>query len=89
MGVVFSLLKDNKKETDVEYPSQLVSMPKPVQKRPKAYSDEDIIELFSAMVDEEGRPDNEEKARYLFFLHTGCREQEVVFMTRWKTSFSQ
>ena len=30
MGVVFSLLKDNKKETDVEYPSQLVSMPKPV-----------------------------------------------------------
>ena len=89
MGVVFSLLKDNKKETDVEYPSQLVSMPKPVQKRPKAYSDEDIVELFSAMVDEEGQPDNEEKARYLFFLHTGCREQEVMYATWDDVDFKQ
>jgi integrase len=89
MGVVFSLLKDNRKETDVEYPSQLVSMPKPVQKRPKAYSDEDIIELFSSMVAEGGRPDNEEKARYLFFLHTGCREQEVMYATWDDVDFKQ
>jgi integrase len=53
MGVIFSLLKDHTRETGVEYASKLVSMPKPVQKRPKAYTDEDINKLFGAMVDEE------------------------------------
>ena len=72
MGVIFSLLKDNKKETGVEYPSQLVSLTEPVQSRAKTYSTEDISNLFSAM-------NAEEKARYMFFLHTGCREQEVMY----------
>jgi hypothetical protein len=42
MGVIFSMLKDNQKETGVEYPSKLVSLPEPVQSRPKAYSNDDI-----------------------------------------------
>jgi integrase/recombinase XerD len=82
MGVVFSLLKDNKKETGVEYPSQLVSMPEPVQSRPKAYSPEDILKLFEVMNDEE-------RVRYLFFLHTGCREQEVMYGTWDDVDFKQ
>lgn len=82
MGVVFSLLKDNKQETGVEYPSQLVSLPEPVQARPKAYSNEDIVKLFSTMTDEE-------KVRYIFFLHTGCREQEVMYATWDDIDFKQ
>ncbi len=74
MGVVFSMLKDYSRETGVEYPSKLVSLPEPVQKRPKAYSNEDIGKLFAVM-------NEEERTRYLFFLHTGCREQEVQYAT--------
>lgn len=74
MGVIFSMLKDNKKETGVEFASKLVSLPEPVQSRPKAYPNEEIIQLFGAMT-------AEEKVRYLFFLHTGCREQEVMYAT--------
>src|SRR5260370_21571794 len=82
MGVIFSMLKDNKKETGVEYPSQLVSLPEPVRSRPKAYPNEEIVTLFSAMTDEE-------KVRYLFFLHTGCREQEVMYATWDDVDFRQ
>jgi len=82
MGVIFSMLKDNRKETGVDYPSQLVSLPEPVRSRPKAYSNEDIVKLFQTM-------DAEEKARYLFFLHTGCREQEVMYGTWDDVDFKQ
>jgi integrase/recombinase XerD len=74
MGIVFSLLKKFKKETGVEYASELVSIPKPVSSRPKAYSNEDIDTLWANM-------DGEEDLRYLFFLTTGCREQEVMHAT--------
>lgn len=82
MGVVFSLLKDYKSETGVEHASKLVSLPKPVQSRPKAYTSEELVQLFGAMSDEE-------RARYLFFLHTGCREQEVQFATWDEVDFKQ
>lgn len=82
MGVIFSMLKDNKKETGVEFASKLVSLPEPVQSRPKAYANEEIIQLFSAMT-------AEERVRYLFFLHTGCREQEVMYATWDDVDFKQ
>src|SRR5260370_30820116 len=82
MGVIFSMLKDNKKETGVESPSQLVSLPEPVRSRPKAYPTEEIITLLETMTDEE-------KVRYLFFLHTGCREQEVMYATWEDVEFKQ
>jgi integrase/recombinase XerD len=74
MGIVFSLLKKFKKETGVEYASELVSIPKPVSSRPKAYSNDDVDTLWANM-------DGEEDLRYLFFLTTGCREQEVMHAT--------
>ena len=74
MGIVFSLLKDFKKETGVEYASELVSVAKPVSSRPKAYSNEEIDQLWTNM-------DPEEDLRYSFFLSTGCREQEVMYAT--------
>ena len=48
MGVIFSLLKDYARETGVEHPSKLVSLPEPVQKRAKAYSNEEIAKLFQS-----------------------------------------
>jgi integrase/recombinase XerD len=74
MGIVFSLLKKFKKETGVEYASELVSIPKPVSSRPKAYTNEEIDGLWALM-------DPEEDLRYSFFLSTGCREQEVQYAT--------
>ena len=74
MSIVFSFLKKFKKETGVEYASELVSIPKPVSSRPKAYSNEDIDTLWANM-------DGEEDLRYLFFLTTGSREQEVMHAT--------
>ncbi len=74
MGVIFSMLKDNKKETGVEYAAQLVSLPEPLHTRPKAYADDEIPKLFDVMT-------AEERVRYLFFLHTACREQEVQYAT--------
>lgn len=74
MGVIFSLLKPYEHETRVKHPSKLVSVPKPVAARPKAYTPEDVTTLVGVM-------DEEEHARYIFFLHTGCREQEVQYMT--------
>src|SRR6266699_962787 len=53
MGVIFSMLKDNKKETAVEYAAQLVSLPEPLHTRPKAYADDEIPKLFGVMTDEE------------------------------------
>jgi integrase/recombinase XerD len=82
MGVIFSLLKDYARETGVEHPSKLVSLPEPVQKRAKAYSNEEIGKLFQVM-------DADDKLRYLFFLHTGCREQEVTFATWNDVDFRQ
>ena len=46
MGVIFSMLKDNKKETGVEYAAQLVSLPEPLHTRPKAYAEDEIPKLF-------------------------------------------
>jgi len=74
MGVIFSMLKDNKKETGVEYAAQLVSLPEPLHTRPRAYADDEIPKLFGVMT-------AEERVRYLFFLHTACREQEVQYAT--------
>ena len=82
MGVVFSMLKDHQRETGVEYPSKLVSLPDVTEETVETYSDEQIIQLFSAM-------NPEEKARYLFFLHTGCREQEVMYATWDDVDFKQ
>jgi integrase/recombinase XerD len=74
MGIVFSLLKKHVLETGVEYASKLVKVAKPVSSRPKAYLNEDIDTLWANM-------DGEEDLRYLFFLTTGCREQEVMHAT--------
>jgi integrase len=74
MGVVFSLLKDHRKETGVEEPSKLVKLPKVQTVKAKAYSKEELQKLFGAM-------NEAEYLRYLFFVHTGCREQEVQFAT--------
>ena len=82
MGVIFSMLKHYVRETGVQHPSKLVSLPEPVQKRAKAYSNEDITKLFEVMT-------ADEKFRYLFFLHTGCREQEVMYATWDDVDFRQ
>ena len=82
MGVIFSMLKDYARETGVEHPSKLVSLPEPLQKPAKAYCNEEIAKLFQVM-------DADEKLRYLFFLHTGCREQEVTYATWNDVDFPQ
>jgi hypothetical protein len=78
MGVIFSMVKDNKKETGVEYAAQLVSLPEPLHTRPKAYADDEIPELFGVMT-------VGERVHYLFFLHTACREKEVQYATHSST----
>lgn len=70
MGHIFSLLKAN----GVANSSKLVKLRKVVPSKPKAYNAEDLQKLFAAM-------DAEEYVRYLFFLSTGCREQEVSYAT--------
>lgn len=70
MGFVFSLLKAN----GVDRPSKLIKLPKVQRTRTKAYNAEDLTKLFVAMT-------AEEYLRYLFFLRTGCREQEVQYAT--------
>jgi integrase len=72
MGIVFALLKRHKKETGVQEASTLVTLPKVISKKAKAYSKEEAVQLFSKMTEEE-------YIRYTFFLHTGAREQEVAF----------
>ena len=72
MGFVFSLLKAN----GIEKPSKLIKLPKVQRTRTKAYNSEELTKLFAAMT-------NEEYLRYLFFVRTGCREQEVQYAT-WK-----
>jgi integrase/recombinase XerD len=74
MGVVFSLLKSNKAETGVDEPSTLVKLKAVESNRPKAYSKDETSKLFSTM-------SSEEYLRYTFFMHTGCREQEVMYAT--------
>jgi integrase/recombinase XerD len=68
MGFVFSLLKAN----GVERSSRLIKLPKVQRTRTKAYNAEDLAKLFAAMTPEE-------YLRYLFFVRTGCREQEVQY----------
>lgn len=70
MGFVFSLLKAN----GVERSSKLVKLPKIQRVRTKAYNSDDLAQLFAVMTPEE-------YLQYLFFLRTGCREQEVQFAT--------
>lgn len=72
MGFVFSLLKAN----GVEKPSKRIRLPKVQRTRTKAYNSEELTKLFAAMTPEE-------YLRYLFFVRTGCREQEVQYAT-WK-----
>src|ERR1700694_5486801 len=72
MGFVFSLLKAN----GVEKPSKLIKLPKVQRTRTKAYNPDELSKLFAAMTPEE-------YLRYLFFVRTGCREQEVQYAT-WK-----
>ena len=72
MGLVFSLLKAN----GVEKPSKLIKLPKVQRTRTKAYNPDELSRLFAAMAPEE-------YLRYLFFVRTGCREQEVQYAT-WK-----
>jgi integrase len=68
MGFVFSLLKAN----GVERSSRLIKLPKVQRTRTKAYNSEALTKLFAAMTPEE-------YLRYLFFVRTGCREQEVQY----------
>lgn len=70
MGFVFSLLKAN----GIERSSKLVKLPKVQRTLAKAYSSEELTKLFAVMTPEE-------YLRYLFFLRTGCREQEVEYAT--------
>ena len=72
MGFVFSLLKGN----GVDRSSKLIKLPKVQRTRTKAYNPDELSKLFAAMTPEEYR-------RYLFFVRTGCREQEVQYAT-WK-----
>src|ERR1700733_8024887 len=72
MGFVFSLLKAN----GVDKPSKLIKLPKVQRTRTKAYNSDELTKLFAAMTPEE-------YLRYLFFVRTGCREQEVQYAT-WK-----
>ena len=72
MGFVFSLLKAN----GVEKSSKLIKLPKVQRTRTKAYNPSELSALFAAMTPEE-------YLRYLFFVRTGCREQEVQYAT-WK-----
>jgi integrase len=69
---VFSLLKAN----GVEKSSKLIKLPKVQRTRTKAYNPDELSKLFAAMTPEE-------YLRYLFFVRTGCREQEVQYAT-WK-----
>ena len=66
MGFIFSLLKANV----VERSSRLIKLPKAQRTRTKAYNAEQLAKLFAATTPEG-------YLRYLFFLRTGCREQEV------------
>lgn len=68
MGFIFSLLKAN----GIERSSKLIRLPKVQRIRTKAYSPEELTKLFAVMTPEE-------YLRYLFFVRTGCREQEVQF----------
>lgn len=70
MGFIFSLLKVN----GVERSSKLIELPKVQRVRTKAYNSDELARLFAVMTPEE-------YLRYLFFLRTGCREQEVEFAT--------
>ncbi len=72
MGFIFSLLKAN----GVERSSKLIKLPKVQRTRTKAYNPDELSKLFAAMTPEE-------YLRYLFFVRTGCREQEVQYAT-WK-----
>ena len=70
MGYIFSLLKAN----GVETPSRLIKLPKVQRTRTKAYNSDELSKLFATMTPEE-------YLRYLFFVRTGCREQEVQYAT--------
>ena len=72
MGFIFSLLKAN----GIETPSKLIKLPKVQRTRTKAYNPDELSKLFAVMT-------SEEYLRYLFFVRTGCREQEVQYAT-WK-----
>jgi integrase len=72
MGFVFSLLKAN----GIEKSSKLIKLPKVQRTRTKAYNPDELSKLFEAMTPQE-------YLRYLFFVRTGCREQEVQYAT-WK-----
>ncbi len=93
MGVVFSMLKGHRKETGIDAVSRLVGLPKVTEESAETYSDEDIARMFSGTVKEDGSDVpimmDEERARYLFFLHTGCREQEVMHATWEDIDFKQ
>lgn len=73
-GVIFSMLKTHSEETGVAKPSTLIKLQKPVEEDVVAYTVEEIEVLFSNM-------SAEEKLVYTFFLHSGCREQEVQYTT--------
>ena len=70
MGFVFSLLKAN----GIDRSSKLIKLPKVQRVRTKAYNPDELSKLFAVMAPEE-------YLRYLFFVRTGCREQEVQYAT--------
>jgi integrase/recombinase XerD len=70
MGLIFSLLKAN----GIEKSSTLVKLPKYERTRVKAYNPSELAKLFAEMTPQE-------YLQYLFFVRTGCREQEVQFAT--------
>lgn len=74
LTTIASMLNRYAKETNVAEPLTLVTLPKVKKTRPKAYSREEIGKLFAAMTPAQS-------LQYLFFLVTGCREQEVQYAT--------
>jgi integrase len=70
MKQIFILLKAN----GVENSSALVSLPKVPRTRDKAYDPAELVKLFAEMEPKDYLP-------FLFFVRTGCREQEVQYAT--------
>ncbi|HEX5422261.1 MAG TPA: site-specific integrase [Candidatus Acidoferrales bacterium] len=69
---IATLLNSYAKETGVDEPLKLVTLPKVDKKKAKAYSKKEMAKLYSVMT-----PD--EYLRFRFFHVSGAREQEVQF----------
>ena len=83
MAVCFVL-----KHAGIKEPSKKVSLPTLEEPTPDPYTEGDLRKLFAAMESKDdkdlwpGEPTSQEEyTRYMFFLATGARDQEVQFAT--------